>query len=65
MAGSGHAANATAEAEELDLLDFEGQILGGQIPIAPDFESLADTDPTEEPVLLIALGGGFLPSGGR
>ena len=63
-------ANATAEAEELDLLDFEGQILGGQIPAAPDFESpvfefLAMEGPIDEPVLLIALGAGFTPSGER
>ena len=63
-------ANATAEAEELDLLDFEGQILGGQIPAAPDFESpdfesLTAAGPTDEPVLLIVLGAGFSPSGER
>ena len=68
-------ANATAEAEELDLLDFEGQILaapdfgspdfGSPDFESPDFESLAMEGPTDEPVLLIVLGAGFSPSGER
>jgi hypothetical protein len=58
-------ANTTAAAGELDLLDFEGEILGGQIPAASDFESLTAAGPTEEPVLLIALGADFAPSGER
>jgi anti-sigma factor RsiW len=63
-------ADTAAVAEELDVLAFEGQILGGEIlggesPVAPDFESLAAAGPTEEPVLLIALGAGFAPSGER
>ena len=57
-------------AEELDVLAFGGQILGGQIlgsemPAASDFEFLAASGPTEEPVLLIALGAGFAPAGER
>ena len=58
-------ADTAAVAVELDVLAFEGQILGGQIPVAPDFESLAAAGPTEEPVLLIALGAGFAPAGER
>ena len=68
--GTDTLADTAAVAEELDVLAFEGQILGGQIlggesPVAPDFESLAAAGPTEEPVLLIALGAGFAPSGER
>ena len=58
-------ANATAEAEELDLLDFEGQILAAPDFESLDFESLTAAGPTDEPVLLIVLGAGFSPSGER
>ena len=57
--------DAIASVDDLDLLALEGQILGGQVPAAPAFETLAEADSAEEPVLLIALGGGFPPSGGR
>lgn len=46
--------------EELDLLALDGQILA-----APEFETLTATDPAEEPVLLIALGGELSSPGGR
>lgn len=57
-------ADAVPAAEELDLLALEGQVLAGESLAAPDFQILAETDPAEEPVLLIALGG-LAPSGGR
>ena len=47
-------------AEELDLLALEGEILA-----SPEFQTLAATDRADEPVLLIALGGGFAPAGER
>ena len=46
--------------EELDLLTIEGEILA-----APEFETLAATDPAAEPVLVIALGGALSPGGER
>lgn len=48
---------AVATVEEMDLFGFEGEVL------APEFETLAETDLTDEPVLVIALGGGFPPTG--
>ena len=53
-------ADTAAAVEELDLLAFEGEILA-----APEFATLAESDPAEEPVLVIALGVGFSPTGGR
>ena len=53
-------ADAAPVAEELDLLSLEGEILA-----APEFETLAASDPAVEPVLVIALGGGFPPAGER
>ena len=57
--------------EELDLLAFEGEILAASnleslgIPAEIPAEIPAKTDPAEEPVLLIALGGSFSPPGER
>jgi anti-sigma factor RsiW len=52
-------AAAVAVVEEPGLFGFEGAILA-----APEFETLAETGLTNEPVLVIALGGGFPPTGG-
>lgn len=54
--------------EELDLLAFEGEILAGPNPetgFEAEFQTLAASDSAAEPVLVIALGGGFLPAGER
>lgn len=58
-------ADALPAVGDLDLIALEGQILAGQVDVAPDFGTLTVTDPAEEPVLLIALGGGFSRSGER
>ena len=57
-----------AAAEELDLLAFEGEILAAPNPetgFEAEFQTLAASDSATEPVLVIALGGGFLPAGER
>lgn len=53
-----------AVAGDLELSGFESEVLG-EIFVAPEFETLAEGDPAHEPVLVIALGGGFAPAGGR
>ncbi len=53
-------ADAVPAVEEFDLLALEDQML-----VAPEFEALGEPDLAEEPVLLIALGGGFAPAEGR
>ncbi len=53
-------ADAAPVTEELDLLALEGEILA-----APEFQTLAASGPAGEPVLVIALGGGFAPAGER
>ena len=61
-------AGAVPEAEELDLLAFEGEILAAPDPetgFGAEFQTLAASDSATEPVLVIALGGGFLPAGER
>jgi len=58
-------AGAIPVAEELDLLAFEGEILAGPDPetgFEAEFQTLAASDSAAEPVLVIALGGGFLPA---
>ena len=57
-------ARAVPAAEELDLLAFEGEILAAS-EFEAEFQILATSDPAEEPVLVIALGGGFAPAGER
>lgn len=61
-------AGALSGAEELDLLAFEGEILAGPNLVTgfeAEFQTLAASDSAAEPVLVIALGGGFLPGGER
>ena len=61
-------ASAVPVAEELDLLAFEGEILAAPDPetgFEAEFQTLAASDSAAEPVLVIALGGGFLPAGER
>ncbi len=61
-------AGALPVAEELDLLAFEGEILAAPSPetgFEAEFQTLAASDSAAEPVLVIALGGGFLPAGER
>ena len=61
-------AGAVPVAEELDLLAFEGEILAAPSPgtgFEAEFQTLAASDSAAEPVLVIALGGGFLPAGER
>ncbi len=61
-------APAVPVAEELDLLAFEGEILAARdldAGFAAEFQTLAASDSAAEPVLVIALGGGFLPAGER
>lgn len=61
-------AGAAPETEGLDLLAFEGEILAAPDPDAgfeADFQTLAASEAAAEPVLVIALGGGFLPAGER
>ena len=53
-------ADAAPVTGELDLLALEGEILA-----APEFQTLAASGPAGEPVLVIALGGGFAPAGER
>lgn len=61
-------AGAVPLAEELDLLAFEGEILAApdrETGFEAEFQTLAASDSAAEPVLVIALGGGFLPAGER
>lgn len=61
-------ADAATAAEELDLLAFEGEVLaapGPETGFEAEFQTLAASDSAAEPVLVIALGGGFLPAGER
>lgn len=61
-------AGAVPEAEELDLLAFEGEVLAApnfESGFEAEFQTLAASDPASEPVLVIALGGGLAPAGGR
>lgn len=61
-------ADAASIAGELDLLAFEGEILASprfETDFAGEFQTLAASDPAAEPVLVIALGGGFAPAGER
>ena len=61
-------ASAVPVAEDLDLLAFEGEILAAPDPdtgFEAEFQTLAASDSAAEPVLVIALGGGFLPAGER
>ncbi|MDE2882693.1 MAG: hypothetical protein OXP70_12610 [Acidobacteriota bacterium] len=61
-------ADAVPVVEELDLLAFEGEILAAPSPetgFEAEFQTLAASDSAAEPVLVIALGGGFLPAGER
>ena len=61
-------ATAVPVAEELDLLAFEGEILAAsdlEAGFEAEFQTLAASDSAAEPVLVIALGGGFLPAGER
>ncbi|MXX86826.1 MAG: hypothetical protein F4Y71_10260 [Acidobacteria bacterium] len=61
-------AGAVRVAEELDLLAFEGEVLAAPDPetgFEAEFQTLAAGDSAAEPVLVIALGGGFLPAGER
>ena len=53
-------ANADPVAGEPDLFPFGSEVLA-----VPELEALAETDPADEPVLLIALGGGLSPAGER
>ena len=57
-------ANVAPVAEELDLLAFEGEILAAS-GFEAEFQTLAASDSANEPVLVIALGGGLAPAGGR
>ena len=60
--------DAAPAAEELDLLAFEGEVLAAPDPetgFEAEFQTLAASDSAAEPVLVIALGGGFLPAGER
>lgn len=61
-------ADSVVAADELDLLAFEGEILAGPdfgTGFEAEFQTLAASDPADEPVLVIALGGGFAPAGER
>lgn len=61
-------ATAVPATEELDLLAFEGEILAArdlEAGFEAEFQTLAASDSAAEPVLVIALGGGFLPAGER
>lgn len=58
--------------EELDLFAFEGEILAAsqfetdfEADFEAGFQNLALSGPAAEPVLVIALGGGFPPAGER
>lgn len=59
----GQVLGAPEEAAEL-LSGLAGDGFGLQDPGASEFVSAMETGPTEEPVLLIALGASFPPSGG-
>lgn len=61
-------AGALPVADELDLFAFEGEILAAPNPetgFEAEFQTLAASGSAAEPVLVIALGGGFLPAGER
>ena len=61
-------AGAVPVTVELDLLAFEGEILAApdlEAGFEAEFQTLAASDSAAEPVLVIALGGGFLPAGER
>lgn len=61
-------AGALPVVDELDLFAFEGEILAAPNPetgFEAEFQTLAASDSAAEPVLVIALGGGFLPAGER
>ena len=78
--GTGPGANSGAEGLDLSALEgqvlgapeeaaelfsgLSGDGFGLQDPGASEFVSVMETGPTEEPVLLIALGGSFPPPGG-
>lgn len=63
FAFEGQVLGAPEEAAEL-LSGLSGDGFGLRDPGASGFVSAMETGPTEEPVLLIALGGSFPPSGG-
>ncbi len=61
-------ASALPEAEGLDLVAFEGEMLAApsfETGFEAEFQTLTASDPAAEPVLVIALGGEFLPAGER
>ena len=61
-------AGAVPVAEDLDLLALEGEVLAAsnrETGFEAELQTLAASDSAAEPVLLIALGEGFLPGRGR
>ena len=65
---AGPLADAVPMTEELDLLAFEGELLAApslETGLEAEFQTLAASDSAAEPVLVIALGGGFLSAGER